>query len=79
MHDETGNKKRKTRYGDDDEIEQEQEDRRRRQLLNREFQGFAAKIQETAETQDYQFEVDVPFRELGFNGVPYRRLAAADD
>ncbi|KAI5451044.1 FACT complex subunit spt16 [Naganishia albida] len=72
MHDETGNKKRKTRYGDDDEIEQEQEDRRRRQLLNREFQGFAAKIQETAETQDYQFEVDVPFRELGFNGVPYR-------
>ncbi|KAJ9113650.1 hypothetical protein QFC22_005958 [Naganishia vaughanmartiniae] len=72
MHDETGNRKRKARYGDDDEIEQEQEDRRRRQLLNREFQGFAAKIQETAETQDYQFEVDVPFRELGFNGVPYR-------
>jgi nucleosome binding factor SPN SPT16 subunit len=72
MHDETGNRKRKARYGDDDEIEQEQEDRRRRQLLNREFQGFATKIQETAETQDYQFEVDVPFRELGFNGVPYR-------
>jgi nucleosome binding factor SPN SPT16 subunit len=42
--DETGNRKRKYRYGDDDEHEQEAEERRRRASLNREFKEFAQKI-----------------------------------
>jgi nucleosome binding factor SPN SPT16 subunit len=42
--DETGNKKRKYRYGDDDEHEQEAEERRRRATMNKEFKEFAQKI-----------------------------------
>lgn len=46
--DETGNRKRKHRYGDEDEIEMEQQERKRRQILNREFKNFAEKIAEAA-------------------------------
>lgn len=70
--DETGGKKRRARYGDEDEIEQEQEDRRRRQELDKTFHEFARRIQSAAETQQHDLEVDVPFRELGFSGVPFR-------
>ncbi|TIC02166.1 FACT complex subunit SPT16 [Wallemia mellicola] len=67
--DETGNRKRKIRYGDEDEIELEQEERRRRNALNKEFKGFAEKI---AEASQDNFDVDIPYRELGFQGVPHR-------
>ncbi|KAF8337624.1 FACT complex subunit SPT16 [Cantharellus anzutake] len=67
--DETGNRKRKYRYGDEDEIELEQSELKRRKQLNREFKHFAEKI---AEASDDQLEVDIPFRELAFEGVPYR-------
>ncbi|KAI8985467.1 FACT complex subunit spt16 [Pilobolus umbonatus] len=66
--DETGNKKRRL-YGDEDELESEQEERRRRANLNREFKQFAEKI---AEASDGRIELDIPFRELGFQGVPNR-------
>jgi nucleosome binding factor SPN SPT16 subunit len=46
--DETGNRKRKHRYGDEDEIEMEQQERKRRLTLNREFKNFAEKIAEAA-------------------------------
>jgi nucleosome binding factor SPN SPT16 subunit len=48
--DETGNRKRKHRYGDEDEIEMEQMERKRRQALNKEFKFFAEKISEAAIT-----------------------------
>ena len=48
--DETGNRKRKHRYGDEDEIEQEQQERKRRQLLNRDIKAFSEKIAEAAST-----------------------------
>ena len=67
--DETGNRKRKHRYGDEEEFEQEQEERRRRAQLDKLFKSFAEKIQ-TAAPDD--FSVDIPFRELQFNGVPNR-------
>ncbi|KAI0086290.1 FACT complex subunit SPT16 [Irpex rosettiformis] len=72
--DETGNRKRKYRYGDEDEIELEQQERKRRQMLNREFKAFAEKIAEasTQSTGD-TLEVDIPFRELSFEGVPIRQ------
>ena len=44
--DETGNRKRKFRYGDEDELELEQMERKRRQALNREFKHYAEKIAE---------------------------------
>ncbi|KAI7889566.1 FACT complex subunit-domain-containing protein [Mucor mucedo] len=68
--DETGNKRRNRHlYGDEDELESEQEERRRRANLNKEFRQFAEKI---AEASDGRIELDVPFRELGFQGVPFR-------
>lgn len=70
--DETGNRKRKSRYGDEDEIEQEQEDRKRRQAIDREFQAFAKRVTEAAQAQDYELEVDIPYRDLAFFGVPHR-------
>jgi nucleosome binding factor SPN SPT16 subunit len=46
--DETGNRKRKHRYGDEDEIEMEQAERKRRVALNKEFKAFAEKISDAA-------------------------------
>ncbi len=46
--DETGNRKRKHRYGDEDEIEMEQQDRKRRATLNKEVRAFAEKVAEAA-------------------------------
>jgi len=68
--DETGNRKRKHRYGDEEEFEQEQEERRRRAALDREFKNFAERISDAG--KEDKVEVDIPFRELGFNGVPNR-------
>ncbi|KOS21394.1 FACT complex subunit SPT16 [Escovopsis weberi] len=68
--DETGNRKRKYRYGDEDEFEAEQEERRRRTELDRLFQGFTQKIAEAGRNEN--IEVDMPIRDLGFNGVPFR-------
>lgn len=66
---ETGGRRHKTNYGDEDEIAQEREERRRRQQANDEFQAFAEKISEAYKG----LEVEIPFRDLGFNGVPSRQ------
>ncbi|KAI9699299.1 MAG: FACT complex subunit spt16 [Candelina mexicana] len=68
--DETGNRKRKHRYGDEEEFEAEQEERRRRAQLDKQFKNFAEKISEAGKSESV--DVDIPFRELGFNGVPNR-------
>lgn len=68
--DETGNRKRKHRYGDEEEFEAEQEERRRRAQLDKEFKSFAEKIADAGKNEE--LNVDMPFRELSFNGVPAR-------
>ncbi|CAJ2502394.1 Uu.00g097880.m01.CDS01 [Anthostomella pinea] len=68
--DETGNRKRKYRYGDEDEFEAEQEERRRRAELDRQFKSFADKIADAGKNENV--EVDMPLRDLGFHGVPFR-------
>jgi len=68
--DETGNRKRRHRYGDEEEFEAEQEERRRRVALDKEFKAFAERIAEAG--KGTSLTVDMPFRELGFNGVPAR-------
>ncbi|EDK47484.1 cell division control protein 68 [Lodderomyces elongisporus NRRL YB-4239] len=67
--DETGGRKRKYRYGDEDELQQEQEERRRKALLDKEFKQFAELI---ADSSNGLVDLDIPFRELGFQGVPFR-------
>ncbi|KAF8644153.1 hypothetical protein AX16_008680 [Volvariella volvacea WC 439] len=74
--DETGNRKRKHRYGDEDEIEMEQQERKRRAILNKEIKAFAEKIAEAASASNGDpLELDIPFRELSFEGVPFRTSA----
>ncbi|KAF2264458.1 SPT16-domain-containing protein [Lojkania enalia] len=68
--DETGNRKRRHKFGDEEEFEQEQEERRRRAQLDKEFKNFAEKIADAARNENVS--VDIPYRELGFNGVPAR-------
>ena len=67
-----GARRRRPAYGDEDEIAQEREERRKRQAANDEFQGFAEKIVESA-PKDCELELEVPFRDLGFDGVPGRQ------
>ncbi|KAF7190408.1 FACT complex subunit spt16 [Pseudocercospora fuligena] len=68
--DETGNRKRKHRYGDEEEFEAEQEEKRRRAQLDKEFKNFCEKIADAGKSEGVS--VDIPFRDLGFNGVPSR-------
>jgi nucleosome binding factor SPN SPT16 subunit len=68
--DETGNRKRKHRYGDEEEFEAEQEEKRRRAQLDKEFRNFSEKIADAGKGEG--ISVDMPFRDLGFNGVPSR-------
>lgn len=67
--DETGGRKRKYRYGDEDELQQEQEERKRKALLDKEFRTFAEMISDASKGA---IDLDIPFRELGFQGVPFR-------
>ena len=68
--DDTSMRRRRHKMGDDEEFELEQEERRRRHALDKEFRNFAEKISDASRSEGLQ--VDVPFRELGFNGVPAR-------
>jgi len=67
-----GNRRGHRRYGDEDELEQEQEERRRKAALDKEFRRFGELI---AESSNGLVDLDIPFRELGFNGVPFRSSA----
>lgn len=67
--DETGNRRRRYRYGDEDELEQEKMERQRRIALNKEFKRFSEAI---SDATDGTIDVEIPLRELGFSGVPFR-------
>ncbi|GEQ72203.1 hypothetical protein JCM33374_g5890 [Metschnikowia sp. JCM 33374] len=67
--DETGGRKRRYRYGDEDELQQEQEERKRKAMLDKEFKNFAELISDASRGA---IDLDIPFRELGFQGVPFR-------
>ncbi|GIL93381.1 hypothetical protein Vretifemale_20793, partial [Volvox reticuliferus] len=59
---------------DPDELEDEQRERERRNKINGEFQQFVKRVQEMwgKDCPDLSLEWDIPFRELGFSGVPHR-------
>eukprot|EP00249_Psilotum_nudum_P024634 c29245_g1_i1 orf=537-3725(+) len=63
---------------DPDEIEEEQQERERKNKINSEFHVFVKRVSELWEQQqftDLDLEFDVPFRELGFHGVPHKSSA----
>lgn len=63
---------------DPDEIEEEQQERDRKNKINTEFNNFVKRVSELWEQpqfKDLDLEFDVPFRELGFHGVPHKASA----
>ncbi|MCO5601625.1 hypothetical protein L7F22_055748 [Adiantum nelumboides] len=63
---------------DPDEIEEEQQERDRKNKINSEFNMFVKRVSELWEQpqfKDLDLEFDVPFRELGFHGVPHKASA----
>lgn len=67
---ETGRSKGRRYHGDDDELHLAQEQRRRRGQLNKEFRGFAEKIQDAS-----RIPLEAPYRDLSFSGVYARQLS----
>jgi len=59
---------------DPDEIEDEQRERERRNRTNNEYNNYVKKVQELWEKdhRELNLEFDIPFRELGFPGVPHK-------
>ena len=56
---------------DDEEIMEEEEDRRRKEKFNKEFFNFTKRVEESLpEAHQSDFEFDIPFRKLKFQGVP---------
>ncbi|CAM6087378.1 unnamed protein product [Calypogeia fissa] len=63
---------------DPDELEEEQQERDRRNKINKEFEVFVKRIAELWEQppwRELDMEFDIPFRELGFHGVPNKSSA----
>ncbi|KAK1680631.1 hypothetical protein QYE76_041479 [Lolium multiflorum] len=63
---------------DPDEIEEEQSERDRKNRINMEFQNYVNKVNDhwsQAQFKGLDLEFDVPLRELGFHGVPYKASA----
>ncbi len=60
---------------DPDEIEEEQRERERRNQVNKDFSQFIKRVQQDIWEKEYgdlNLEFEIPFRELGFYGVPSR-------
>ncbi|KAM7259484.1 hypothetical protein ACFE04_015225 [Oxalis oulophora] len=63
---------------DPDEIEEEQRERDRKNKVNMDFQSFVNRVNDIwgqPTMKDLDLEFDVPLRELGFHGVPYKASA----
>eukprot|EP00854_Cymbomonas_tetramitiformis_P003190 gene3190-4036_t len=62
---------------DVDEIEEEQRERERRKKVNKIFSEFIKRVQDLwdRDFRDLSLEFDVPFRKLGFHGVPHKSQA----
>ncbi|KNA21836.1 hypothetical protein SOVF_039660 [Spinacia oleracea] len=63
---------------DPDEIEEEQRERDRKNKINMDFQNFVNRVNELwgmPQFKDLDLEFDMPLRELGFHGVPYKASA----
>lgn len=65
---------RRTNAYDPDEIDEEQRDRQKRNRANKEFQEFTRRVQELWERtrKNLELEFDIPYKELAFQGVPYK-------
>eukprot|EP00727_Mastigamoeba_balamuthi_P010087 m51a1_g5700 putative fact complex subunit spt16 (1015) ;mRNA; f:1028518-1032300 len=60
----------RSRYGEQDEFEEEQQERERRRKHNLAYQTFVNQVSELEGFAGHEF--DIPYRELGFHGVPFK-------
>mmetsp|Transcript_2922 Transcript_2922/g.8893 ORF Transcript_2922/g.8893 Transcript_2922/m.8893 type:complete len:574 (-) Transcript_2922:748-2469(-) len=59
---------------DPDEIDEEQRERHLRKKLNDIFKEFCKKVERVSKHYQHKLEFDIPYRDLGFHGVPHREM-----
>jgi nucleosome binding factor SPN SPT16 subunit len=59
---------------DPDELDEEQRERQLRKKLNEMFKEFCKKMERVAKHHRFHLEFDIPYRDLGFHGVPNREM-----
>jgi len=59
---------------DPDEFDEEQRERQLRKRLNEMFKEFCKKMERVAKHHHHHLEFDIPYRDLGFHGVPNREM-----
>lgn len=65
--------RRRSMY-DPDELDEENRERQLRAKLNHTFKEFCKKVEATAEHGQSAITFDVPYRELGFQGTPFKEM-----
>lgn len=65
--------RRRSMY-DPDELDEENRERALRTKLNQTFKEFCKKVEQTAERSQYPLSFDIPYRELGFQGTPFKEM-----
>merc|ERR1712054_749726 len=64
---------RRSSMWDPDEIESEQREKKHKQDMNRKYERFIKDVENKLSSK-YQLEFDIPYSELGFDGVPVKSL-----
>ena len=59
---------------DPDELDEEQRERRLRKTLNEAFKNFCKNLERVAKHFGANMEFDIPYRDLGWHGVPHREM-----
>ena len=59
---------------DPDEMDDEQRERQLRKKLNQAFKEFCRKVEAVAKKNGFSLEFDIPYRDLGFTGTPFKEM-----
>ncbi|ETV75693.1 hypothetical protein H257_10081 [Aphanomyces astaci] len=65
--------RRRSMY-DPDELDEENRERSLREKLNLTFKDFCQKVERVSEQIDKTIAFDIPYRELGFSGTPFKEM-----
>ncbi|ETW06799.1 hypothetical protein H310_02951 [Aphanomyces invadans] len=65
--------RRRSMY-DPDELDEENRERALREKLNLTFKDFCQKVERVSEAIDKTITFDIPYRELGFSGTPFKEM-----
>ncbi|CAK4071914.1 unnamed protein product [Aphanomyces euteiches] len=65
--------RRRSMY-DPDELDEENRERALRERLNTTFKDFCQKVERVSESIEKTITFDIPYRELGFSGTPFKEM-----